>query len=140
MSTTTRPTSAAADRAPSTAAPLGARRRGEKSPGARVATHGALAVASLTPLFPVSVPVLLPLGPDQDDRLPPGRIVGKITFDNYVFVLRETKFFDWLWSTLVVSLGTTVIGVLVAATTGYAVSRMRFPGYKKFMWVLLVTQ
>jgi arabinogalactan oligomer/maltooligosaccharide transport system permease protein len=63
-----------------------------------------------------------------------------MTFDNYSFVLRETPFFDWLVSTLVVSLGTTVIGVLIAATTGYAVSRMRFPGYRKFMWVLLVTQ
>lgn len=63
-----------------------------------------------------------------------------MTFDNYSFVLQHTPFFDWMWSTLLVSLGTTVIGVLVAATTGYAVSRMRFPGYKKFMWVLLVTQ
>jgi arabinogalactan oligomer/maltooligosaccharide transport system permease protein len=36
--------------------------------------------------------------------------------------------------------GTTVIGVLIAATTGYAVSRMRFPGYRKFMWLLLLTQ
>ncbi|CAM5317060.1 ABC transporter permease OS=Streptomyces fumanus OX=67302 GN=GCM10018772_00620 PE=3 SV=1 [Streptomyces fumanus] len=29
---------------------------------------------------------------------------------------------------------------MVAATTGYAVSRMRFPGYRKLMWVLLLTQ
>lgn len=59
-----------------------------------------------------------------------------MTLDNYTFVLRETPFFDWLVSTL----GTTVIGVLIAATTGYAVSRMRFPGYRKFKWVLLLTQ
>ena len=63
-----------------------------------------------------------------------------MTFDNYSFVLQHTSFFDWLKSSLIVSLGTTVIGVLIAATTGYAVSRMRFPGYRKFMWVLLVTQ
>lgn len=140
MSTTTLTTSSAADRSPSAAPPRGVRRRGERSPGAALATHGILVVASLIALFPVAWLVFLSLGPDKDDYLHPGGIFGKMTFDNYVFVLRETKFFDWLWSTLVVSLGTTVIGVLVAATTGYAVSRMRFPGYKKFMWVLLVTQ
>ncbi|MFJ9584660.1 sugar ABC transporter permease [Streptomyces acidicola] len=140
MSTTTQLTSSAADQAPSNAAPRKAPRRGEQSPGARLATHGVLVVASLIALFPVAWLVFLSLGPDKDDYLHPGRIFGKMTLDNYVFVLQETRFFDWLTSTLVVSLGTTVIGVLVAATTGYAVSRMRFPGYKKFMWVLLVTQ
>ena len=59
---------------------------------------------------------------------------------NYSFVLEHTNFFKWLESTLIVSLGTTVVGVLFAATTGYAVSRMRFPGHRKLMWVLLLTQ
>ncbi len=97
-------------------------------------------MASLIALFPVAWLVFLSLGPDKDDYLRPGGIWGKMTLDNYSFVLQNTNFFHWLKSSLIVSLGTTVIGVLVAATTGYAVSRMRFPGYKKFMWVLLVTQ
>ncbi len=97
-------------------------------------------MASFAALFPIAWLVFLSLGPDKDDYLHPGRIFGRMTLDNYTFVLTETNFSDWLVSTLVVSLGTTVIGVLVAATTGYAVSRMRFPGYRKFMWVLLVTQ
>lgn len=97
-------------------------------------------MASLIALFPVAWLVFLSLGPDKDDYLHPGGIWGKMSLDNYTFVLQETKFFDWLTSTLIVTLGTTLIGVVIAATTGYAVSRMRFPGYKKFMWVLLVTQ
>lgn len=116
------------------------RRRSERSLAASVASHGILIVASLIALFPIAWLVFLSLGPDKDDYLHPGEIWGKMTLDNYSFVLQDTNFFDWLWSTLIVSLGTTVIGVLIAATTGYAVSRMRFPGYKKFMWVLLVTQ
>ncbi|WP_200303553.1 sugar ABC transporter permease [Streptomyces adelaidensis] len=121
-------------------APRRARRRGENSPAGALASHAILIVASLVALFPIAWLVFLSLGPDKDDYLHPGRIFGKMTLDNYSFVLQETSFFDWLVSTLVVSLGTTVIGVLIAATTGYAVSRMRFPGYRKFMWVLLVTQ
>ncbi|NGO09560.1 ABC transporter permease subunit [Streptomyces sp. HC44] len=141
MSTTTVKSSAPADRTPAdTAPPRKVRRRGERSAAASFTSHGILIVASLIALFPIAWLVFLSLGPDKDDYLHPGRIFGKMTLDNYVFVLQETNFFDWLKSTLVVSLGTTLIGVLVAATTGYAVSRMRFPGYRKFMWVLLVTQ
>ena len=35
---------------------------------------------------------------------------------------------------------TTVIGVFLAATTGYAISRFRFPGHRGVMWMLLITQ
>ncbi|MEU8601719.1 sugar ABC transporter permease [Streptomyces parvulus] len=141
MSTTAVPTTAPAGLVAEPAAkPPRIRRRGERSRAASLASHGVLTVASLVALFPVAWLVYLSLGPDKDDYLHPGRIWSKMTLDNYAFVLQHTNFFDWLKSSLIVSLGTTVIGVMVAATTGYAVSRMRFPGYRKLMWVLLVTQ
>jgi arabinogalactan oligomer / maltooligosaccharide transport system permease protein len=121
-------------------APRGTARRGRRGAGHALASHGVLIVASLIALFPIAWLVFLSLGPDQDDYLHPGGIWGKMTFDNYSFVLQHTNFWEWLKSSLIVSLGTTVIGVMVAATTGYAVSRMRFPGYRKLMWVLLLTQ
>ncbi|HZF88797.1 sugar ABC transporter permease [Streptomyces sp.] len=136
MSTTTITKSATADQA-TPAAPRKARGRGLAG---TLASHGMLTVASLIALFPIAWLVFLSLGPDKDDYLHPGRIWSTMTLDNYSFVLQETNFFEWLKSSLIISLGTTVIGVMIAATTGYAVSRMRFPGYKKFMWVLLVTQ
>lgn len=116
------------------------RRRGELGPLAKGLSHGILAVASLIALFPIVWLVYLSLGPDKDDYLHPGDIAGKATFDNYTQVLQHSGFFNWMTSTLIVSLGTTLLGVLFAATTGYAVSRMRFPGYKPLMWVLLLTQ
>ncbi|CAL9405628.1 Trehalose transport system permease protein SugB [Streptomyces sp. enrichment culture] len=122
------------------AAPRKVRPRGRRGPAATLASHGVLSLASLIALFPIAWLVYLSLGPDKDDYLHPERIWGKMTLDNYTFVLGRTNFFDWLQSSLIVSLGTTAIGVLVAATTGYAVSRMRFPGYRKMMWVLLLTQ
>jgi arabinogalactan oligomer/maltooligosaccharide transport system permease protein len=115
-------------------------RRGEPRRATSVASHVALTVAALVALFPVAWLVFLSLGPDKDDYLHPGGIPGKASFSNYSFVLEHTQFFHWLTSTLIVSLGTTLIGVLFAASTGYAVSRMRFPGYRKLMWVLLLTQ
>ncbi|MFJ8945720.1 sugar ABC transporter permease [Streptomyces sp. NPDC102395] len=141
MSTSTAPTSVAKTGRPAGTAPAAAaRRRGRRGPLATLATHGFLVAASLVAFFPVAWLIFLSLGPDKDDYLHPGGIWRKATLDNYTFVLQHTAFFDWLRSTLVVVLGTTAIGVIIAATSGYAVSRMRFPGYKKFMWVLLVTQ
>ncbi|GGU31217.1 sugar ABC transporter permease [Nocardioides albus] len=126
---------------PSTYAPgKRQRRRGELGPVARVGTHVTLTVASLIALFPIIWLVYLSLGPDKDDYLHPGGIAAKATLDNYWFVLTNTAFFDWLWSTMVVAGGTTLFGVMSAATTGYAVSRMRFPGNRTLMWILLLTQ
>jgi arabinogalactan oligomer/maltooligosaccharide transport system permease protein len=117
-----------------------ARRRGERSPLAKALSHVALALASLIALFPVVWLVYLSFGPDKDDYLHPGKIAGKASFGNYAYVLQHTNFFRWMESSLIISLGTTLVGVLFAATTGYAVSRMRFPGYRPLMWVLLLTQ
>ncbi|MEU4655934.1 ABC transporter permease subunit [Streptomyces sp. NPDC023723] len=135
--TTVTPATGPAEQADAARGPA---RRGRRGAGNALAAHGVLIVASLIALFPIAWLVFLSLGPDKDDYLHPGGIWGKMTFANYSFVLQNTNFWEWLKSSLIVSLGTTVIGVMVAATTGYAVSRMRFPGYKKLMWVLLLTQ
>ncbi|MFB0619999.1 sugar ABC transporter permease [Streptomyces sp. AGS-58] len=131
--TRTTPASAAAPRRRT-------RRRGESGPLGTALLHGGLTAASLIALAPVAWLFYLSLGPGKDDYLHPGKIADRLTFGNYRFVLEHTAFFDWFRSTMIVALGTTLIGVFVAATTGYAVSRMRFPGYKQLMWVLLLTQ
>ncbi|MEI7056924.1 carbohydrate ABC transporter permease [Nocardioides sp. CCNWLW239] len=133
-------TSSPSTHAPSSAPQKAQRRRGDLGPAGRVGTHVTLAVASLIALFPIVWLVYLSLGPDKDDYLHPGGILAKATLDNYSFVLTNTAFFNWLWSTLVVAGGTTLFGVMSAATTGYAVSRMRFPGNRPLMWLLLLTQ
>ncbi|WP_328530273.1 ABC transporter permease subunit [Nocardioides sp. NBC_00368] len=133
-------TSSPSTHAPSSAPKKRQSRRGDLGPVAQMGTHVTLAVASLIALFPIVWLVYLSLGPDKDDYLHPGGIFAKATLDNYSFVLTNTEFFNWLWSTLVVAGGTTLFGVMSAATTGYAVSRMRFPGHRSLMWVLLLTQ
>lgn len=139
MSTTTeRPTVLAAPAA--VAKPVKARRRGEAGPLGKALAHGALILASLIALFPVAWILYVSLGPDKTDYLHPGEILDKMTLSNYHKVLFDTDFFTWFGNAFLVSGVTTVFGVLIAATTGYAVSRMRFPGHKPLMWSLLVTQ
>ncbi|MCD9142033.1 sugar ABC transporter permease [Streptomyces albireticuli] len=123
--------------------PLGAtarppKARGERSRGASVALHTTLAVASLIALFPVLFVVFVSLR-GRDGWQEPTRFVG-FDLSNYTHILGETKFLTWFGNSVIVSLGATLLGVFVAATAGYAVSRMRFPGHRSLMWTFLVVQ
>ncbi|MEV6651159.1 carbohydrate ABC transporter permease [Streptomyces sp. NPDC051219] len=118
----------------------GTRRRGERSRGASLAIHATLLVASFIAFFPVAWIAWISLGPDKTDFLHPGKIAGKISFENYSAVLGDTQFLQWFANSLIVALGTCVLGVFIAASSGYAVSRMRFPGHRQLMWTFLVTQ
>ncbi len=116
------------------------RGRGESSPLVKALSHGTLIVASLVALFPVLYIAYISLGPDKMDYLHPGAIFDKATLSNYSKVLFHTDFFTWFGNSVIIAGGTTVFGVLASATTGYAVSRMRFAGHRQLMWTLLVTQ
>ncbi|MDH6136138.1 arabinogalactan oligomer/maltooligosaccharide transport system permease protein [Kitasatospora sp. MAA4] len=141
LSTTTDIPTKAATAVAATARPaVRVRPRGQSSPAAAALSHGILILAALVAVFPVLYLFFIALGPDKTDYLHPGDILGKATFANFGKVLGQTDFLSWFGNSLIVAGGTTVFGVLIAATTGYAVSRMRFPGLRPLMWSLLITQ
>ncbi|HEX5566902.1 MAG TPA: carbohydrate ABC transporter permease [Streptomyces sp.] len=114
------------------------RRRGERGPLASVVLHTTLLLATVVAVFPPLWLLVTSFKPKTDTFTT--SLVKNFTFDNYAHVLGETYFLTWFWnSTLIVAL-TTVLGVLISATTGYAVSRFRFPGMRPLMWTLLITQ
>lgn len=56
-----------------------------------------------------------------------------LTGDNHIFL-------TWLWNSIVIAFFTTVVGVFLAATAAYALSRYRFPGYRTALNSFLITQ
>ncbi|MGW7001566.1 sugar ABC transporter permease [Streptomyces sp. NPDC054933] len=122
------------------AAPRRHRPRGERSRGASAALHGTLAVAAFIAAFPVAWICYIALGPDEHDYLHPGKILGKASLSNFSYVIHHTGFVTWLLNSVIVGIGTMFVGVLIAASAGYAVSRMRFPGHRKLMYTFLLTQ
>jgi len=62
------------------------------------------------------------------------------TTENFHYLLFEKPFFAWLMNSVIVSLATTLIGIFLAATAGYAFSRFRFPGRTAGLLSFLVTQ
>ncbi|WP_035851600.1 sugar ABC transporter permease [Kitasatospora azatica] len=125
---------------PIAARPARVRRRGQSSRTATALSHGVLVLASLIAVLPVLYIFFISLGPDKMDYLHPGQILGKATLANFGKVLGQTDFLTWFLNSILVAGGTCIVGVLIAASTGYAVSRMRFPGLRPLMWSLLVTQ
>ncbi|RBL79440.1 ABC transporter permease, partial [Streptomyces cavourensis] len=114
------------------------RLRGERSPLASVGLHLTLIVASVIAVFPVLWVLLTSLKPAKYATTTD--FFRETTLVNYTNLIRDTEFLTWFANSAIIAGLSTVIGVFVAATTGYAVSRFRFPGKRGLMWTLLITQ
>ncbi|MEU1800438.1 carbohydrate ABC transporter permease [Streptomyces sp. NPDC019937] len=111
------------------------RRRG---PLASIGLHTTLVLASAIAVFPplwLLVTSFKPRGEAFSTE-----VIKEPTLRNYTHVLGDTEFLTWFGNSALVVGCTTVLGVFIAATTGYAVSRFRFPGMRPLMWLLLITQ
>ncbi|WP_208881479.1 sugar ABC transporter permease [Streptomyces armeniacus] len=110
----------------------------KRSRPASVGLHAGLLIGTAVALFPPLWLLVTSFKPKSEAFST--ALVKDFTFDNYDHVLADTYFLDWFGNSLLVVLGTTVVGVFIASTTGYALSRFRFPGMRPLMWVLLITQ
>ena len=85
--------------------------------------------------------VELPANPGFFDRL---RAVmpwpSHLSLANFVDVFTEQPFARWLLNSAIVASATTVVGVFLASTAGYAFSRFRFPGRRVGLMSFLVSQ
>jgi alpha-glucoside transport system permease protein len=60
---------------------------------------------------------------------------GKMTWNNYDAVLTNESIRDALWTTVLISVGGTVLPIIVAALAGYAFAWLEFPGRD---WLFIV--
>lgn len=114
------------------------RPRGERGPLASVVLHMALLIAAAVAVLPPLWLLVTSFKPQSEAFST--ALVKDFTVGNYDHVLNDTHFLSWLGNSLFIVGLTTVIGVFISATTGYAVSRFRFPGMRPLMWLLLITQ
>jgi arabinogalactan oligomer/maltooligosaccharide transport system permease protein len=59
---------------------------------------------------------------------------------NYVSLFADTDFIIWMRNSLLISACTTVLGVSLASTSAYALSRFNFRGRNMMLFALLATQ
>ena len=116
------------------------RRRGDRSPLGSLLYHAVMLTVSAVAVFPVLWVVYMSFG-DDDAWSHPGDILTKPVTSNYGDVLtQDDGFLTWLTNSFIIAVCTTIIGVLISASAGYALSRLRFPGHRPLMWSFLITQ
>jgi arabinogalactan oligomer/maltooligosaccharide transport system permease protein len=92
-------------------------------------------------VFPVLQVVGISLRPGDKLYSPDFELIPRgATLDAYRIMLTEKPFLLWLRNSLIVSLGTALIGVALASLGGFALSRTRFPGRGAALQGILMTQ
>jgi arabinogalactan oligomer / maltooligosaccharide transport system permease protein len=127
--------------APVAAAPIAAVGRGRRrGPLASIMLHSTLVVAAIIAVFPIVWVVLSSFKPGVWVQSSELSLVKEPTLANYDYVLTQTNFPRWFLNSVIVAAFTMLLGVFMAATTGYAMSRFNFPGRRPLLMVFLVTQ
>ena len=106
-----------------------------------IGLYGAVFLYVAFALLPIYWTVKISVTPEnllysEGIRLWPSRM----TFANYVSVLKATDFPRFFLNSLIVSVSTALIVTVVASSAGYALSRFRFRGKAWVSLVLLLTQ
>ncbi len=106
----------------------------------KILSYLALSAAVLVAAVPLWHLTLVALESGGLDASTPWRLPREASLENFYVLLVNTYFLRWLVNSLVVAVAVTAVGVFLAATTGYALSRFRFAGRSAFLNSLLVTQ
>lgn len=128
------------NQAPLVGSGLAHERRARRRPLVSVALHATLMTASFIAIFPIVWIVLASFKPGVWVQSSELTLIKEPTLENYTFLLTQTNFPRWFLNSVIVAAFTMVLGVAMAATTGYALSRFNFPGRRSLMLVFLVTQ
>jgi arabinogalactan oligomer/maltooligosaccharide transport system permease protein len=111
------------------------------SPLKRALIHATLMLAALIAVFPVLRGLSVAVRPT--DRLLSrdlNLIPEGATLESFRHVLFETDFPQWIFNSLVITVGTSIVGLIFAATSAYGFSRFKFPGRGVGLTALLATQ
>jgi arabinogalactan oligomer/maltooligosaccharide transport system permease protein len=107
--------------------------------------HAALVLITIVTLYPVLWVLKMALEPSQSFSMGLSPLPSEVSLENFKAVVSTSDaqgalFPRQLWNSLIVSLATSVLGVSLAATAAYAMSRWDFPGKNQAMGAFLVTQ
>ncbi len=117
----------------------GAARRG-KAPAAALVSHALLIVVTALTLYPVIWVLKMAFSAEGGFSTSLNPLPDDPSFSNFVILLTERPFGRWFLNSLVVSVGTTLVGIFFACTAAYAFSRFSFPGRRQMLLGFLVTQ
>lgn len=115
-------------------------RRGD-SPLKRLGIHLTLIAASVVAVYPFLRIVGIALRPGNQAISADLRILPQSpSLEHFRYMLFEQPFGVWIWNSLWIAAGTTLVGLVLAASAAYGFSRWEFPGRRAGLIFLLATQ
>ena len=107
----------------------------------QILRHGVLLFFAVIALYPALNVLSISLRPGNRLRSTDLSIIPQDwTFESYFHLFSAQPFLVWLGNSLLVSFSVTVLGVALASTGGYALSRYQFVGRRVSMLAILTTQ
>lgn len=109
-------------------------------------TYAALTFITAVTLYPVMLVVKKAFEPGRDFALSPSPVPSSFTLDNFATLLGARSgsgdliFARYALNSAIVALATTVVGVALACTAAYALSRHRFAGRRAGLASFLIVQ
>jgi multiple sugar transport system permease protein len=94
-----------------------------------------VALLSAAPLLWMVSASLMPTG--QANTSPPPLIPSQVTFEHYRTLFTTLNLGHYFLNSLIISVGGTVMGVLITAAAGYAFAKLRFTGRTQVFRALL---
>jgi arabinogalactan oligomer/maltooligosaccharide transport system permease protein len=112
---------------------------------ASLGLHLFLVVFTLLTLTPLAYVLKLAFSGDRKGLGSLSFVPSAPTLDNFVKVVSRTERGEWvfghhLFNSVVIAIATTILGIALACTAGYAFSRFKFPGQKGGLLSFLVSQ
>ncbi len=116
----------------------------QTAPRRRIDLAGALLttlslICALLWFFPIYWAIITSLRFDQDTITEFSLFPTNPTLSGYIFDIENSKLLTWYMNSTIVSVSITVVAVIVAACTGYAISQLTFPGRKALWWTILAS-
>ena len=91
-------------------------------------------------IFPIYWALVTSFKPEDEVVQPGIRLWPEhFTFENYGFVLFNTKIGLWYLNSLVTSGAVTILVVAMSAMAAYAISQLEFPGRRALWWMILAS-
>ena len=111
-----------------------------------LAVHAFLIVFTLATLYPLMLVLKIAFNEGRGISSSPGVLPESFTLEHFRAVVSTTDsqggwlFGQQLWNSAVISIATTVVGIVIACSAAYAFSRFRFSGRRTGLIAFLVSQ
>jgi len=110
------------------------------------AVYAAVALATAVVLYPVLLVIKKAFEPGRQFALSASPVPEDVTLDHFRGLLGQRgtdgslAFLQHAGASVIVAVATTVVGIILACTAAYALSRFRFPGRRTALTTFLVVQ